>query len=107
LIHDQILMLAMTNVRQEETSPATRRMIRNDECLVAVTNQDMATDSMTENESDCVVTCVVILQNKSTNQNINKTVTCSSINEDIQHHTHTQTIKVTSPKLVSFFCCCK
>jgi len=61
-----------TNVRQKK-KPATRRN-RSEECIVPATNQTTTTGLSTNNENQCTVTFVGIIQDELTNQNIGVTL---------------------------------
>jgi len=77
------------NKCQTEEKTATRRN-RSEECIVAATNQTMTANLSTDNENECGVTFVGIIQDKSNNQNISSTTSVThNNNEDQQNHIHT------------------
>jgi len=68
--------------------PSTWRN-RSQECIVATTTQTMTADLSTDNENQCGVTFVGIIQDKTNNQNIGSTTSATrNNNEDHQKHIH-------------------
>jgi len=73
-----------TNVRQKKKT-ATRRN-RSEECIVPATNQTTTTGLSTNNENQCAVTFVGIIQDKLTNQNIGVTTSITHNNNEHQQN---------------------
>jgi len=70
------------NKCQTEEKTATRRN-RSEECIVPATNQTTTTGLSTNNENQCAVTFVGIIQDESMNQNIGVT---TSITQNKNEH---------------------